>query len=156
MMSRAAANIQVRSRRPSRRGKVTRMIGIVFYAHSGIRYLVLLAAIAALVYLAYGMATGRPFDKLAGILSAAYVGLMDVQVLTGVLLYLLIPSYPQLLGHVVMMLAAVSVAHVANIMNKRRESKSFGVALGGVIVSLILIVGGIMAIGRPIFGSGGM
>ena len=55
-----------------------------------------------------------------------------------------------------MMLAAVSVAHVANIVNKRRESKSYGVALGGVVVSLILVIGGIMAIGRPIFGSGGM
>lgn len=132
------------------------MIGILFYAHSGIRYLVLLAAIAAVAYLAYGVATGRPFDKLAGALAGAYVGLMDLQVLTGVLLYLLIPSYPQLLGHVVMMLAAVTVAHVANVMNKRREAKSFGVALGGVVVSLILVVLGIMAIGRPIFGSSGM
>jgi hypothetical protein len=132
------------------------MTPIVFYMHSGIRYLVLLAALAALAYLVYGMATRRPFDKLAGALSGAYVGLMDVQVLTGILLYLLVPSYPMLLGHVVMMLAAVSVAHVVNIMNKRREEKSFAVAFIGVALSLLLIVGGIMAIGRPIFGSGGL
>lgn len=130
------------------------MTPIVFYAHSGIRYVVLAAAIAALAYLLYGMATGRPFDKAANALSAAYVGLMDVQVLTGILLYLLIPSYPALLGHVVMMLAAVTVAHVANIVNKRREHKTYGVALAGVVVSLVLIIGGIMAIGRPIFGTG--
>ena len=129
---------------------------IVFYMHSGIRYLVLLAALAALGYLLFGLATRRDFDKLAGALTGAYVGLMDVQVLIGVVLYLLIPSYPALLGHVVMMLAAVSVAHVVSIMNKRRETKSYALALTGVALSLILIVGGIMSIGRPIFGSGGI
>lgn len=129
---------------------------IVFYMHSGIRYLVLLAGFAALAYLVFGLATKRDFDKLAGALSGAYVGLMDVQVLVGILLYLLIPSYPALLGHVVMMLAAVSVAHVANVLNKRRETKSYGVAVAGVALSLILIIGGIMAIGRPIIGSGGV
>jgi len=137
------------------RGKVWRM-NIVFYMHSGIRYLVLLAAVAALAYLLYGMALRRDFDKLAGALTGAYVGLMDVQVLIGVVLYLLIPSYPALMGHVVMMLAAVTVAHVASIMNKRREKKSYGVALGGVVVSLLLIVGGIMSIGRALIGSGGL
>jgi hypothetical protein len=131
-------------------------MSIVFYMHSGIRYLVLLAAIAALSYLILGLVTRRDFDKLAGALTGAYVGLMDVQVLTGVLLYLLIPSYPALLGHVVMMLAAVTVAHVANIVNKRRDARSYAVALAGVAVSLVLIVGGIMSIGRPIFGSGGI
>jgi ascorbate-specific PTS system EIIC-type component UlaA len=132
------------------------MLPIVFYAHSGIRYLVLLAAIAAVLYLLYGIATRQPFDKLATILSAAYVGLLDLQVLTGVLLYLLIPSYPALLGHVVMMLAAVTLAHVASIMNKRREDKSRGLAIAGVAGSLVLVVGGIMAIGRPLFGSSGL
>ncbi len=128
----------------------------IFYMHSGIRYLVLLAALAALGYLLFGLATRRTFDKPAGALTGAYVGLMDVQVLTGILLYLLIPSYPALLGHVVMMLAAVSVAHVTNIVNRRREQKSYAVALSGVVLSLLLIVGGIMSIGRPIIGSGGL
>lgn len=132
------------------------MTPIVFYAHSGLRYLVLLAGLAAFFYLLYGLALRREFDKLASALSGAYVGLMDLQVLLGIVLYLLVPSYPQLLGHVVMMLAAVSVGHIANIMNKRREKKSYYVAFLGVAVSLILIVGGIMAIGRPIIGSGGL
>ena len=130
-------------------------MSIVFYAHSGLRYLVLLAAIAALSYLVVGMMRGKEFDKLAGVLTGMYVGFMDLQVLTGIILYLMIPAYPQLYGHVVMMLVAVTVAHVASIMNKKREQKSWAIALGGVALSLLLIVGGIMSIGRPIFGSGG-
>ena len=129
------------------------MMPMVFYTHSGVRYLVLLAAIAAIAYLVVGMLRGTPFDKPAKILAAAYVGLLDLQVITGIALYLMIPNYPQLLGHIVMMLGAVSVGHVANVMNKRREEPSWGVALAGVVVSLILIVGGIMAIGRPIYGT---
>ncbi len=132
------------------------MMPMVFYTHSGVRYLVLLVAIAAVVYLLVGMFRGGPFDKLAKILTGAYVGLLDVQVLIGIVLYLLVPSSPRSLGHVVMMLAAVSIGHVANIVNKRRDEPSWGVALGGVALSLILIVGGIMAIGRPIFGTDGI
>ena len=108
------------------------MMPMVFYTHSGVRYLVLVAAVAAVVYLLVGMLRGGQFDKLAKILTAAYVGLLDLQVVTGVALYLLIPSYPQLLGHVVMALAAVTVAHVANIMNKRRDEPCLGIALAGV------------------------
>ncbi len=129
------------------------MMPMVFYTHSGVRYLVLLAAILALAYLLVGMFRGEQVDKLAKILTGAYVGLLDVQVLTGIVLFLLTQSSPQLLGHVVMMLAAVSVGHAANIMNKRRDEPSWGIALTGVALSLILIIGGIMAIGRPIFGT---
>jgi uncharacterized membrane protein YvlD (DUF360 family) len=129
------------------------MTFMVFYTHSGVRYLVLIAAAAAVVYLLVGMFRGGQYDKVAKILTAAYIGLLDLQVIAGVILYLLIPSYPQLLGHVVMALAAVTVAHVANIMNKRRDEPSLGIALAGVVISLILIAGGIMAIGRPIIGT---
>ena len=129
------------------------MTFMVFYTHSGVRYLVLIAAAAAVVYLLVGMFRGGQYDKVAKILTAAYIGLLDLQVIAGVILYVLIPSYPQLLGHVVMALAAVTVAHVANIMNKRRDEPSLGIALAGVVISLILIAGGIMAIGRPIIGT---
>ena len=132
------------------------MMPMVFYTHSGLRYLVLLVAIAAIVYLLVGTFRGGPFDKLAKILTGAYVGLLDLQVLIGIVLFLLTPTSSQVLGHVVMMLAAVTVGHVANIMNKRRDEPSWGVALVGVALSLILIVGGIMALGRTIFGTSGL
>ncbi len=132
------------------------MMPIVFYTHSGLRYLVLLAAIAAVVYLLVGTLRHGPFDKLAKILTGAFVGLLDLQVLVGIVLFLMTPTSSQVLGHVVMMLAAATVGHVANIMNKRRDEPSWGVALVGVALSLLLILGGIMAIGRPIFGTSGL
>ena len=129
-------------------------MAFVFYAHSGVRYLVLLAAFATLAYLLAGMVRGVEFNKLARILTGAYTGFLDLQVLLGVVLWLLLPSYPALIGHVVTMLAAATAAHMGSVLNKRRETPSWGVALAGVTISLILIVGGIMAIGRPLFGTG--
>ena len=47
------------------------------------------------------------------------------------------------------------VAHAAAIANRRRPEgqQSNGLLLGGALVAILLIFGGIMAIGRPIFGS---
>ncbi len=129
-------------------------MAFVFYAHSGVRYLVLVAAVAALVYLLAGMVRGIEFNKLAGILSGAYTGFLDLQVLLGIVLWLLVPTYPALLGHIVMMLAAATAAHMGSVINKRRETPSWGVALAGVTISLVLIVGGIMSIGRALVGTG--
>ena len=129
-------------------------MAFIFYAHSGLRYLVLLAAFAALAYLLAGIVRGIEFNKLARILPGAYTGFLDLQVLLGVVLWLLVPAYPALIGHIVMMLAAATAAHMGSVLNKRRETPSWGVAATGVTISLILIVGGILAIGRPLFGSG--
>jgi len=130
-------------------------MAMLFYAHSGLRYLVLLAAAAALAYFLAGWIRGTDFDKPARILTAVYVGLLDLQVPLGILLWLMIPSYGALYGHMVMMLAAATTGHVASVINRRRERPCWGIAFGGVALSLLLVIGGIMAIGRPILGSGG-
>jgi hypothetical protein len=130
-------------------------MAMLFYAHSGLRYLVLLAAAAALAYFLASWLRGADFDKPARILTAIYVGLLDLQVLLGVLLWLTVSSYGALYGHIVMMLAAATAGHVASVINRRREPPSWSVGLAGVGVSLVLLIGGIMAIGRPILGSGG-
>ena len=131
------------------------MRGLLFYAHSGLRYVVLLTAVAAIAYLAFAIATKRPFDTVARRVAAAFTGALDLQILLGLGLLLQIPFYPSLSGHLVMMVAAAAVAHATAIVNKRRapEAQSNGLLLAGVVVATILIVGGIMAIGRPLLGS---
>jgi hypothetical protein len=128
----------------------------LLHAHSGFRYVVLAVAVIAVVYFLTAALRGRPFDKAARGLSAAFTGVLDLQVLMGLVLLLLFPYYPALLGHATMMLSAVVVAHVAAVINKRRpaERRSHALALVGVLVPLLLIVGGILSIGRPILGSG--
>lgn len=128
---------------------------MLLMAHSGFRYLVLLTGIAVVLYAAYGVATKRPYDKQMRILSAAFTGTIDLTVLLGFAnLFFGIGFYPQLGGHIVMMLLAAILAHVIHGVMKRRpeEQKTFAPHAVGAIVVLVCVVGGILAIGRPIVG----
>lgn len=125
---------------------------ILFHAHSGLRYLVLLAGILSLAYSLVRMLQGRPWDRPGRILLVSFVGVLDLQLLLGLLLVALGVFYPALWGHLVMMVLAAASAHMASAINKRRppERQSHRVAVLGVAGSLILVIGGITAIGRSI------
>ncbi|HLL84995.1 MAG TPA: hypothetical protein VK420_20160, partial [Longimicrobium sp.] len=85
-------------------------MNMVYYAHSGLRYLVLLAAIAAIVILARGLSGKRPYDRPARISSAIYTGSLHLQVVLGIIMVVLGRWYPALMGHLIMNLLAVAVA----------------------------------------------
>ena len=125
-------------------------MNFLFQAHSGLRYLVLLTGVIALAYFVSGLATKRPVDKGVRILGAAFTGLLDSADPPR-------PDhgrhgrfYPQLIGHIVMMLLAATVTHVLLVVNRKRPTPGYAlpaVAVGG---ALVLIFGGIMAIGRGV------
>lgn len=128
----------------------------LFYAHSGLRYLVLLAALIAIVHAGYALATRRAIDRPARIVGTAFVGLLDLQILLGLLLMMAGVYYGALIGHLAMMLSAALVAHAASAYSRRIEEpkRFYGVRLAGFVVSLALIAMGIAAIGRSLFASG--
>ncbi len=128
---------------------------MLLQAHSGFRYLVLLLGVLVILYAAYGLATKRDYDKTMRVLAAAFTGTIDLTVLLGFANLLFgIGFYPQLGGHIVMMIVAAAVAHVVYGVMKRRpdEEKSFGPHIVGTLVALGCVAAGIMAIGRPIVG----
>ena len=129
---------------------------MLFFAHSGLRYLVLLAGVAALVYLLYAVVTRAKVDRPARILGSIFVGLLDLQGLLGLIMVALGLYYPALLGHIFMMVFAAIIAHVAMAFAKSTPDagRANRIRLAGVVVALILIAGGIMAIGRSILGQG--
>ena len=124
---------------------------IFFYAHSGLRYLVLLAGVLALAYFAFGLATKRPFDKGGRILGASFAGLLHTQVLLGILVLVTRFYYPALIGHIVMMVLAAGAAQATMSINRRRPQPNFALPLVGVVLAIVFIIGGIMAIGRGVF-----
>jgi len=127
---------------------------MLFYAHSGLRYLVLVAGILVIGYAVFGMAAGRPYDKSMRILSAVFTGLVDLTVLFGVAHVFSGVFYPQLGGHIAMMVLAAVTAHVVHGVMKRRApaDRTWAPHIVGTIVVLTLVVFGILAIGRPIVG----
>lgn len=123
-------------------------MNFLFQAHSGLRYLVLLAGLVALAYFVSGLAMKRPVGKGVRVLGSIFTGLLDLQVLLGIILVAMGRFYPRLMGHIVMMLLAVAVTHALLVINRKRPSPGYALPLIAVLVALALIVGGMMAIGR--------
>lgn len=127
---------------------------ILFHAHSGLRYLVLLAGLLVLVYSLTAVLRGRPWDRPGRVLLSVFVGVMDLQVLLGVVLLVvrLDAFFPALLGHLTLMILAAVIGHVALARNKRRppEHQSHRLAVAAAGLAIVLIVGGILSIGRAI------
>ncbi len=127
----------------------------MFAAHSGFRYLVLLAGLAALAYLAYGRFTGRPFDRAARVVTAVFTGCLDLQIVLGLLTLSERDAYPALAGHIVMMILAAVAAHGLSVAGRRSAdpARRYTFTLAGVALALVLVAAGISAIGRGVFQS---
>lgn len=129
---------------------------MLFHAHSGLRYLILFLGVVALAMMLMGLFGRRPYDRSARIPLTLFAVTMDVQLVLGLLMITGGRFYDALIGHLVMMFAAIGVAHAASVMARRRASdarRAYTIGAAGAALSLVLIVGGIMAIGRGVFQS---
>lgn len=126
------------------------MENMLFYAHSGLRFLVLLAAAIAAAVLLWGWRSGRPFAGQSRAATAVFMGTLDLQFLLGIGTVLVRPWYGALIGHLVMMVAAVAAAHAITSYGRKQPDprRAHLVSFFGVVLALVLILGGIMAI-RP-------
>ena len=137
---------------------------MLYMAHSGIRYLVLLTAVLAIVGLVLGFVSSRQGEVSSGrakgirIATASFVGTLDLQVVLGIVLVVIYVSeglyYPAIIGHIVMMFGAAVAAHVGSVLGKKRTGpRAYSAPLFGVLAALALVVGGIMSIGRGVMQS---
>jgi hypothetical protein len=126
-----------------------------FMAHSGWRYLILLGGIATVAYALYGQLTGRSYDKPMRVLGSAYAGLIHLQILLGIAM-IFAGRFSSGSGvHIITMLFAAACAQVpVSVMRRRPEAdRTFGPYAVFGALSLALVVLGIGALGRPVFGS---
>jgi heme A synthase len=128
-------------------------MSILFYAHSWLRYLVLLTSLAALITLTYSVATDRA-TRLARNLSTSFAGVLDLQILFGIFLMMGGMHSDAVTGHLLLMIFAAVVTHGAFLIGQqvRSERSELAIRLGGTVVALALIVVGIVAIGQTILG----
>src|SRR3954468_22491999 len=96
------------------------MIDAIFHAHSGLRFLVLLAAVVALVVQALGVFGSRPYGRPSRISMAAFSGLLDLQLLLGVAMVVLGCFYGALMGHMLMMLLAAAAQHGCSVYARKQ------------------------------------
>lgn len=124
----------------------------LFQAHSGIRFLVLLVGVVAVILCALGEVQKKEFGKAARIACSAFVGMMHLQVLVGIAVAVTGPWYGALYGHVALMAGATLLAQVTVSRNRRLPKPGHRLPLIGVGGALLMIVIGISAIGRSPLG----
>jgi hypothetical protein len=123
----------------------------LLHAHSGLRYLLLLAGAVALGYALFAVITKRPYDRGLRATAATFAGLLHLQILLGfVLLVSSRFASTALIGHIFMMLFAGIVAQIPLSVMRRRppEERTVMPHLVATVVALGLIWGGVLSIGR--------
>ncbi len=125
----------------------------LLHAHSGVRYLVLLFGLIHVVFSLMSLVQKKPVTGAARGLSAAFMGTLHLQIVLGISGVILGTWYPALIGHLVMMLAAGALATAMHVINKRSPAPNHVRPLIGTGGALLLIIGGILSIGRSIVGS---
>jgi hypothetical protein len=123
-----------------------------FAIHSGTRYLVLLVGVLTALYAIVGIAARRPFDRGGLVMLRIFGGLVDLQVVLGIITLITRTYFAALIGHIVMMVAAAAVLHMATVRLKKlpETQRSYRRLLASALVPLGLIVAGILAIQRAI------
>jgi hypothetical protein len=128
------------------------MYNIAFNAHSGLRYLVLLLATLCTLYAVIGLFRKQPVDKTGLVLMRVFTSVIDVQFLLGVVTLISGRFFGALIGHIVMMIAAVAVAHIGAVRLKKAplERRGYGLMLAASLIPLALMIAGILAIQRAL------
>ena len=121
-------------------------MAILLEIHSGVRWIIVILGLVAIVKFLVGWARKSTFTKMDRGLSAAFSGLMDLQITLG-LLYFLITGFsgagfpPFRIEHMVTMLIAATVAHAPSMFKK--AANRYAVAFYATIGALILVVIGV-------------
>jgi hypothetical protein len=125
---------------------------VLLAIHSWVRWIILLVGIIALVKHLTGFLTSAAYDRASRGLAAAYAGLMDLNVLVGLIQIVAFwGRYSAIAGgfplpqveHLVTMILATGAAHMATAWRSLDGRQRYRNALLALVVSLILIVIGI-------------
>jgi hypothetical protein len=122
-------------------------VGFILKFHGELRWLVALAAVLAIGKFGLGWLRRAPFKGVDRALMAAFTGLLDLNLLLGlVLLFGLGGGWPAFrLEHAVTMILAIGVAHSSAMWRRSDDSiKKFRNNLIVVVVATAFIVAGVI------------
>lgn len=120
----------------------------MFFLHTHLPFLAVLAGFAVIGYATWGAIQRRPHDKTMKRLALTFRSLMDLTAFLGfVLLFTNFRANPDIGMHIVIMLLATAVSHVAPAVMRRRrqEDRTLLPYAVATTVSLGLVVLGVLA-----------
>jgi hypothetical protein len=120
---------------------------ILSHTHSGIRWLVVAAAVAAFVFFGYGWLAKKYSEKPARILTAAYSGLLDMQVLLGLIFLFVVGVKGNRIEHMFMMILAAVLAHLPRKWRDGAAETYYRNTFFCILISLVFIYLGVARVG---------
>ncbi|WP_110514934.1 hypothetical protein [Herpetosiphon llansteffanensis] len=137
------------------------MSSFLLNAHSGWRWIVMLAILVAVGYGLWGWLTKQSWNDTARKIMLFTTIAIDIQLLLGLALYVVNKSWSQLnpatvrFEHPTVMVLALGLAHVVNTKVKRGEIPAARyrlMALGTIAVLVLIVVGIVRLPGNRLFG----
>lgn len=121
------------------------MLPFLIGLHSGLRWLVVVITVVALVKLVIGIAQKQAYDKLTQRIMLAFSGLITVQWLVGIILLIVLGIFSsgQIWSHAGTLTIAVAVSHLHNRWKKAEDSVRYRMSLLVVIGVLVLVIIGV-------------
>ncbi|MEW5985651.1 MAG: hypothetical protein AB1791_03360 [Chloroflexota bacterium] len=124
------------------------IVEIVLMVHSIVRWLIVGVGVLAVLDLAVGWLFRRPFGQRDRGLVAAFTGLMDLQVLLGIIFLVWsglaedgFPFYR--IAHGLIMLVAAGAAHLNVRWKTSPDRLRFRTALTAIVIALLLVTAGV-------------
>lgn len=133
------------------------LFGFVLTLHGLVRWVTVVVAIAAILKFALGWWRGGGFEKVDRILLSSFTGLMDTQMLLG-LIFLFGSGFTgggwprERLEHVGLMIVAVVVSHLPARWKKQPDKTRFRNTLFAILGSLVIIFVAVTALPQGWFG----
>lgn len=126
-------------------------MNILLLAHSGLRWLIILVALIAIIRFLIGWLSGSQFKGMDRGLMAGFSGLMDLQATLGIIFLLWngftssgFPRYR--LEHGLIMIVAAVVAHLSARWKNADDTTRFRTNLLLIAASLLLVVIGLLVL----------
>jgi hypothetical protein len=122
-------------------------MSFLLVTHSHLRWLILIAALAAILKFGWGWLRGGTFQRLDRILASSFSGLMDLQALLGLILLIwngMIGGFPMFrIEHTVTMIVAAVFAHLNGLWKNADDRKRFRNSMFIILDTLVLIYIGV-------------
>ncbi len=122
-------------------------MSFLLVAHSHLRWLILIAALVAILKFGWSWLRGGTFQRLDRILASSFSGLMDLQALLGLVLLIwngALGGFPMFrIEHVVTMIVAAVTAHLGVLWKNADDKKRFRNSMFIIIDTLIIVYIGV-------------
>lgn len=120
--------------------------------HSIVRWVVVAVALIALVKFVAGWLGEMPFQSMDRGLMAGFTGLLDLQLLLGLILLFVLGIEPYRLEHAGTMIVALVLVHLARRWRDAPDTIRFRNNFLVILVAMLLIIGGVFVLPQGWFG----